>query len=217
MALIAVATRKGGVGKTTIATNLAAARAAKGHAVKLIDADHDMYAYMWSELRRTKKVQPEIQRAKVTGEIYSDLIAEKGATDTVIVDVGGKISPELVYAVGACDVLVIPAAAGQYDVWSLTAMAQMISEMRAGGRTFRVVPVMNMISPDDRSTLTAELQNEFEKLKTHFGTNPQRMVRRNAYSWAAAEGKGVLELKRDRDTEKAQDEIAAIYEEVFNG
>ncbi|MFP3681917.1 ParA family protein, partial [Pseudomonas sp. SIMBA_041] len=70
--LIAVATRKGGVGKTTIATNLAAHRASQGHAVKFIDADTDEYGYMWGMLRRHKEVTPNILLAKMTGAIYSD-------------------------------------------------------------------------------------------------------------------------------------------------
>lgn len=213
--LIAVATRKGGVGKTTLATNLAAHRAAQGHTVKVVDADHDEYAYMWGQLRRNSGVQPNILLSKMTGNIYEDLIAERGAHDTVIVDVGGKISPELVYAVGACDVLVLPVRAGQFDVWSLTAMAQMVSEMRAKGKDMKVVPVMNAISPDERSTLTAGLQDELDKFGKVFGDRIHRVVQRNAFSWAAMEGKGVTELPRNRDTEKAQDEIQALYGEVF--
>jgi chromosome partitioning protein len=213
--LIAVATRKGGVGKTTLATNLAANRAAAGHTVKLIDADFDEYAYMWGQLRKQKEIAPDIRLSKMTGNIYADLMAERAETDTVIVDVGGKHSPELVYAIGACDVLVLPARAGQYDVWSLTAMSQMVSEMHASGKTFRVVPVMNAISPQKGSALTAGLRSELERLEQHFPVKPFQVVQRDAFSWAAAEGKGVSELKRNRDTEKAQDEIAALYAEVF--
>lgn len=213
--MIAVATRKGGVGKTTLATNLAASRVKRGHAVKVIDADHDEYAYMWGMLRRQHNVEPNILLAKMTGQIYSDLVAEKAAHDTVIVDVGGKHSPELVYAVGACDVLVLPVRAGQFDVWSLTAMSQMVSEMRASGKDFRVVPVMNAIHPDERNTLTAGLLDELGKLHMIFSSNVQKVVQRNAFSWAAMEGKGVIELPRNRDTEKAQDEIEVLYEEVF--
>lgn len=213
--LIAVATRKGGVGKTTLATNLAANRSAAGHAVKLIDSDYDEYAHMWGMLRRQKEVAPNILLSKMTGNIYADLLAERESTDTVIVDVGGKHSPELVYAVGACDVLVLPVRAGQFDVWSLTAMSQMVSEMHASGKTFRVVPVMNAISPQAGSALTAGLKSELDRLKDFFPVSPLKVVQRDAFSWAAAEGKGVIELKRARDTEKAQDEIAALYAEVF--
>jgi chromosome partitioning protein len=212
--LIAVATRKGGVGKTTIATNLAAARAQQGHAVKVIDADSDEYAYMWGQLRKTRGVEPKIQLSKLTGHIYDDLIAEKEAVDTVIVDVGGKLSPELVYAVGACDVLVLPVRAGQYDVWSLAAMSQMVRECRAKGVHFRVVPVMNAVHWDERNVLNVGLVEEMEKLKDLFG-EPLKIVERNAFSLAAMDGKGVVELKRNRDSEAAQNEIAALYAEVF--
>jgi chromosome partitioning protein len=213
--LVAVGNRKGGVGKTTLATNLAAHRAKQGHTVMFIDADSDEYGYMWGSLRRNKGHEPTILLSKMTGPIYADLMAARDAFDTVIVDVGGKNSPELVFAAGACDVLVVPAEAGQYDVWSLTAMATMIREMHASGKTYKVVPVMNKISADDRNTLTEGLKNEFDKLKDALGPEPHKIVRRNSYSWAAAEGRGITEMPRNRDTEKAQDEILSLYERIF--
>lgn len=213
--LIAIATPKGGVGKTTLATNLAARRAAQGHPVKLVDADHDEYAHMWGMLRRSKAVSPNILLAKMTGQIYADLMSEREVHDTVIVDVAGKQSPELVFAVGACDVLVLPVRAGQFDVWSLTKMSTMVAEMHASGKQFRVVPVMNAIHPDERNSLTQGLQDELTNFSKVFGDKIHKVVQRNAFSWAAMEGKGVTELTRNRDTEKAQDEIETLYAEVF--
>ena len=214
MALIAVATRKGGVGKTTIATNLAAAHAKHGHAVKLVDSDFDEYAFMWGTLRDEMGVKPEIKYSKMRGDIYAALKAEKETNSTVIVDVGGKHSPELVYAVGICDVLVLPVKAGQFDVWSLAAMAQMVRACQIDGIHFRVVPVMNDIAADERNVLNQGLENDLAKLADLFG-KPCKIVHRNAFSLAAMEGKGVLEMARNRDTAKAQDEIAALYAEVF--
>jgi chromosome partitioning protein len=217
MPLIAVATRKGGVGKTTLATNLAARRAQDVSSVKLADADRDEYAHMWGTLRRQKGIEPNILLSKLTGQIYPDLMADREAHDTVIVDVGGKQSPEIVFAVGACDVLVLPVRAGQFDVWSLTAMAQMVSEMRASGKTFRVVPVMNALPANANSSLTARLQDELEKLTEIFSAPKVRIVERVAYVNAAIAGKGVTELPRTRDTAAAIDEIELLYREVFNG
>jgi chromosome partitioning protein len=215
--LVAVATRKGGVGKTTIATCLAGARAQRGNTVKLIDADHDEYAHMWGMLRRQKGVEPNILLSKMTGNIYADLMAEKEGPHTVVVDVGGKHSPELVFAVAACDVLVLPVRAGQFDVWSLVAMSNMVQEMRANGKTFRIVPVMNAVPAGENSTLTAGLQAELERMTEHFSAPKIKLVQRNAYVTAAMEGKGVTELARNRDTSAAIDEMNALYEEVFNG
>ena len=213
--LIAVGNRKGGVGKTTLSTNLAAHRAKQGHKTLFIDADSDEYGFMWGTERRKKEVEPTVFLSKMTGNIYPDLMEAKKHYDTVIVDVGGKNSPELVFAAGACDVLVVPAEAGQYDIWALNMVATMVREMHASGKSFRVVPVMNKISPDDRNTLTISLKEEFDRLEDAFQVKPLKVCRRNAFSWAASEGRGVTELARNRDSAPSQDELLALYEKVF--
>jgi chromosome partitioning protein len=213
--LIAVATRKGGVGKTTIATNLAVRRAQDSPDVHLVDADRDEYAHMFGLTRRENNITPPISLSKMTGNIYPDLIAARAAHETVIVDVGGKQAPEIVYAVGACDVLVLPVRAGQYDAWSLQAAARMVSEMRANGKTFRIVPVMNAIPPEKNSSLTRMIEAELKTLTEIFGEPRVRIVERVAFVTASIGGKGVCELKRGRDTASAIDEMEALYREVF--
>ena len=51
MPVIVVANPKGGVGKSTLATNLAGALARAGHAVMLGDADRQQSARQWLGLR----------------------------------------------------------------------------------------------------------------------------------------------------------------------
>lgn len=51
--IITVANRKGGVGKTTIATNIAVALMNKGKTL-LVDADEQRSAYKWNDFRESK-------------------------------------------------------------------------------------------------------------------------------------------------------------------
>ena len=51
MPVIAIANPKGGVGKSTLATNLAGAFARQGHAVMLGDLDRQQSARQWLKLR----------------------------------------------------------------------------------------------------------------------------------------------------------------------
>ena len=54
--IVLVGGEKGGVGKTTLAVNLAAMRARAGHDVLLVDADKQASANLWASIRDQEKV-----------------------------------------------------------------------------------------------------------------------------------------------------------------
>ena len=51
--IVLIGGEKGGTGKTTLATNLAQMRAARGHDVLLVDTDKQESASSWASLRAT--------------------------------------------------------------------------------------------------------------------------------------------------------------------
>ena len=57
--IILIGGEKGGTGKTTVATNLAAIRASRGHDVLLVDTDKQGSASAWSDIRDIKKSKPK--------------------------------------------------------------------------------------------------------------------------------------------------------------
>jgi chromosome partitioning protein len=59
--IITVANRKGGVGKTTIATNIAVALMNKGKTL-LVDADEQRSAYKWNDFRESKLTQLQFMK-----------------------------------------------------------------------------------------------------------------------------------------------------------
>ncbi len=80
MPVVVVANPKGGVGKSTLATNIAGYYAAQGHAVMLGDADRQQSSRLWLGLR------PPAARPIASWDVSADLIAKppKGTTHVVL-------------------------------------------------------------------------------------------------------------------------------------
>ncbi len=80
MSVVVVANPKGGVGKSTLSTNIAGYFAARGHAVMLGDADRQQSSRLWLGLR------PSAARPIATWDVGADLIAKapKGTTHVVL-------------------------------------------------------------------------------------------------------------------------------------
>lgn len=80
MPVVVVANPKGGVGKSTLSTNIAGYFAAQGHAVMLGDADRQQSSRLWLGLR------PSAARPIATWDVNADMIAKapKGTTHVVL-------------------------------------------------------------------------------------------------------------------------------------
>ena len=58
--IVLIGGEKGGTGKTTLATNLAQMRAARGRDVLLVDTDKQESASAWASLRAEEGIEPTI-------------------------------------------------------------------------------------------------------------------------------------------------------------
>jgi chromosome partitioning protein len=85
MPVVVIANPKGGVGKTTLATNVAGYFASQGHAVMLGDADRQQSSRLWLGLR------PPAARPIATWDVNADLIVKppRGTTHVVLDTPGG--------------------------------------------------------------------------------------------------------------------------------
>lgn len=212
--ILTVGNTKGGVGKTTLAVNLAIARALAGRDVWLIDGDRQGTAQSAIGIRAEAGHTPGIACAMYPdGSILrSQLRQQAGKFDEIIIDAGGRDSTALRAALVLSDLLLVPFQPRSYDVWALGDMAALVDEARSVRDGLRCYAMLNCADPGAASADNAEAAAavadvpQFEYLAT-----PLR--RRKAFANAAGSGQYVLEL-RPRDI-KASAELNTLIEVLF--
>ncbi|MCC7151120.1 MAG: AAA family ATPase [Rubrivivax sp.] len=111
MPVIVIANPKGGVGKSTLATNVAGLLARQGHGVMLGDIDRQQSARQWLALRPPQL--PLIQGWKIDGRVVRP---PKGATHIVLDTPAGLHGQALEAALTIADRLLVPLQASLFDI-----------------------------------------------------------------------------------------------------
>ena len=212
--IITIGNTKGGVGKTTLAVNLAIARAVSGRDVWLIDGDRQGTAQTAISIRAEAGHQPGISCATYPDgpTLRAQVQQQAGKFDDIIIDAGGRDSTALRAALVLSDVLLIPFQPRSYDVWALNDIAALVDEARSVRDGLRAVAVLNCADSGESSTDNADAAAavadvpQFEYLAT-------TIRRRKAFANAAGAGLSVLELKPA--DKKAIDELNALINALF--
>lgn len=214
--IIAIGNTKGGVGKTTLAVQLAIARALAGRDVWLIDGDRQGTATAAIAARAEAGKLPGIACAQYPDgpTLRAQVQQQRDKWQDIIIDVGGRDSTALRAALILADVLVVPFAPRSYDVWALEDMAALVDEARSVRDGLRAIAVMNQADPGEHSTDNAEAAAAVADVP-QFAYLPTPIRRRKAFSNASGAGLAVAELT-PRD-QKAIAEIAALSASLFNG
>jgi chromosome partitioning protein len=129
MPVIVVANPKGGVGKSTLATNIAGCLAAAGHAVMLGDVDRQQSARQWLALRPPQL--PTISGWDVAG---NDIVKPpKGTTHVVLDTPAGLHGKRLDAVMRIADRILIPLQPSLFDIQATHAFVLALREHRRAG------------------------------------------------------------------------------------
>ena len=212
--IVIVGNTKGGVGKTTVALNLAIAQARAGRDVWFIDGDRQGTAQAAIALRAEAERAPAIACATYPdgSTLRSQVLHQTGNFADIIIDAGGRDSGALRAALILSDVLLVPFHPRTYDVWALDDMAALVEEACAVRDGLRVKAVLNCADPGNRSKDNIEAAAAVGELE-RFEYLPTPLRRRKAFANAAGAGLSVLELTPpDR---KAITELNALVKMLF--
>tara|TARA_R110002167_G_scaffold220096_1_gene424652 strand:- start:227 stop:850 length:624 start_codon:yes stop_codon:yes gene_type:complete len=123
MKIVAILNQKGGVGKTTLSTNIAHCLKSKGNRVLLVDGDPQGSCRDWNEANEGGLI-PVIGMDRET--LPKDLDAVKGNYDWVIIDGAPQIAKLAAAAIKAADIVLVPVQPSPYDIWATSDLVELI-------------------------------------------------------------------------------------------
>jgi chromosome partitioning protein len=203
--IVGVLNQKGGVGKTTIAVNLASCYSQAGFRVLLVDADPQASALAWSGVREMLPAFVVVGMAKPT--LHRELPALAKNYDVVVIDGPPRVNELARAAILASDMVLIPVQPSPYDVWAAAETVQLIREARIYREDLRAGFVIN------RKITNTAIGRDFATALEQFPDTPALdapLVQRVIYAESAARGLSVLEAAPRSEAARELKRLAAL-------
>jgi chromosome partitioning protein len=153
MPVVIVANPKGGVGKSTLATNIAGYFASRGHTVMLGDADRQQSSRLWLGLR------PAAARAITGWDVGEDKLAKppKGTSHVVLDTPAGLHGKALRQIVDIGDKVIVPLQPSIFDIYATRHFLDELADLHKVGK--KQVGIVGMRV--DPRTIAADKLHEF--------------------------------------------------------
>ena len=211
--ILLVGGQKGGVGKTTLAVNLAAMRSRAGRDVLLVDADRQGSANLWAGIRREQARNASVPCVQKVGKgLAADIRDLATRYEDIVIDAGGQDSVELRAAMAIAELALFPIQPSMFDAATLETLADLVAQAQALNRKLVAGVVINLASTHPlvkEAQEAKDLVAEYDDLRSLDVVIRERIIFRKS----ARGGLCVFE-SADRDR-FAETEMNALYREVF--
>ena len=183
--IFAIANTKGGVGKSTLAVNLAVLAATQGHRVLLVDADPQASSLQFLNARDASL--PALTGIQLSQPIIHKQLRELAIPyEYVFIDVGGRDAPVFRSALVAADTVLIPMVPSVFDAWAAEDVFNVVDELTTG-RPVDTRVVLNQVTP---TVIAKEALQSLQSGLKERGIVLMVAVLRNRTAWASSHRRG---------------------------
>ncbi|WP_296819561.1 AAA family ATPase [Brevundimonas sp.] len=203
---VAVISRKGGSGKTTIATSIAIGLSRRGLRTLLADTDPQGTA---TEVLKHRSAGAPSYRVSSGAKLYTlKLELEREGYDALVVDTPGVLQDEASLAISGSDLTLLVVRPSYLDLAAAAYTARLITQLRKPG-----LVVLNQAPPARGGRETSKVERALEALKLlQLPISPVIVHSRAAFQSSAERGLSVEETWQDL---MAAGEIASLTELVL--
>lgn len=205
MIIVAVASTKGGVGKTTLAASLGmcAAQDGKGSNVALVDLDpQESLRWWWGA--RGKPNNPDVMAGETSALDAIEKLQQTSAADWVILDGPPGFLASVDEMVQAADLVIVPTKTGMIDIIGSEGA---VATANKYGKPYLIV--LNDVHTGDGTDVSAMEFLKANKLPVAKAVVPHRV----AHVRAMSEGKTAIDVDGGRHKDAIKD-LKALWAEV---
>jgi chromosome partitioning protein len=198
--VVAVAQRKGGAGKSTLAANLAAAFAGLGESVALLDTDPQKTLTHWHAARQAAGLKAHALHFEAPSGWRVPGACDKlrRSHDIVLLDTPPHDDTDARIAIRAADLVLVPLQPSAADLWAMGATLELArAEKRPAALTLNRVPAQGRLGAEVAAALRTQ---GLTLLEAPLGN-------RSGFATAFAAGLGVTEAA---PRSVAADEVRAL-------
>ncbi len=211
--ILTIGNIKGGVGKSTLACNLAVAFAIDNspQSILLVDGDKQGSSADFALGRAEHPALPQFTTIRAEGkELLTQVQNLKGKFEHIIIDAGGQDNPSLRAGLVISEMVMIPIVPRSFELWALDKMADLVEEASITNPNLKPNSVLNLAYA--RGQDNADTANILRDEYPQFPMISEAIVQRKAFSDSSASGLSVLDTPQ-KDP-KAAEELKNLYEKL---